>query len=86
MKCFNYSFPLKRSIKLKKNKKVIRNPKLERHKNSVDAAETIHRVRKDKSSKDIYSILRKQYKMTVDSEVRREYLEKIESSTDPHKT
>ncbi|KAL3267756.1 hypothetical protein HHI36_006883 [Cryptolaemus montrouzieri] len=64
----------------------MRNPKQERLKNTVDATETIHRVRKDKISKDIYSILRKQYKMAVDSEVRRKYLEKMKNSTDPHKT
>ncbi|KAL3265450.1 hypothetical protein HHI36_009654 [Cryptolaemus montrouzieri] len=53
---------------------------------SVDADQTIRRARRDKISKDRYSILRKQYKVAVDSEVRREDLEKMKSLTDPHKT
>ncbi|KAL3277434.1 hypothetical protein HHI36_012782 [Cryptolaemus montrouzieri] len=87
MKRFSDTFPLKKNNKVRKVKiKVAENSDLEQLKNRVEAAETNHRVNKDEISRDIHRMLRKQYKTTIDSEIRRTHLEKIKSSTNIQKT
>ncbi|KAL3268480.1 hypothetical protein HHI36_007591 [Cryptolaemus montrouzieri] len=87
MTCLPESFPPKTRQNYRKvKKKTLTTSELEKLRKNVDAAITIHRVRKEEISKYVCRGVRKQYKTAIDSEIRKYLLEQMRCSADPQKT